>query len=183
MNWSDQFVPRRPKGLRKLIIAGGPARACPCTRRATSISFLSCHRMCGALSRNASAKVTTKAKSSRRPVPYFTPATSANSTRFQVGFEHLKEDPTAGLFRQGPSEFTIVGSFKDWEPWKEAHNIEVEALLINGDQDEAMDLCIEPWFRSIAKVKWVTLSNASHMTHWEHRERFNELCGTFLLSG
>ncbi|KAI0180595.1 Alpha/Beta hydrolase protein [Hypoxylon sp. FL1284] len=94
----------------------------------------------------------------------------------QAGFNNLKQDATPYISLQGPSEFTIVGCFKDWEPWKEAHNIEVETLLLNGEHDEVTDLCVEPWFRSISKVKWVTLSNASHMTHLERPEVFNEHC-------
>lgn len=53
-------------------------------------------------------------------------------------------------------------------------------LLINGKHDEVRDTCFEPWFRTIPKVKWVTLQNASHMSHWEERDRFIELCGAFL---
>jgi pimeloyl-ACP methyl ester carboxylesterase len=86
------------------------------------------------------------------------------------------------LHRQGPSEFVILGSFKDWEGWSEGHKIEVPTLIINGRYDEATDLCMEPWFRTISKVRWVTLENSSHMGHWEDRDRFMEVCGGFLSS-
>lgn len=61
------------------------------------------------------------------------------------------------LYRQGPSEFIIVGTLKNWEGWKEGHNIEVQAMLVNGQYDEATDLCMQPWFSSIPKVRWVTI--------------------------
>lgn len=83
-------------------------------------------------------------------------------------------------YRQGPSEFVILGSFKNWEGFHEAHNIEVETLLLNGRYDEATDLCMAPWFKTIPRVKWVTLENSSHMGHWEDRERFMEVVGSFL---
>ena len=74
----------------------------------------------------------------------------------------------------------IIGSIKDWEGWQDAHKIEVETLLINGRYDEVTDLCVEPWFRHIPKIKWVTFENSSHMVHWEERERYIQLCGEFL---
>lgn len=74
----------------------------------------------------------------------------------------------------------IVGSFRDWEGWREAHKIEAETLLLNGRYDEATDQCIKPWFDHIPKVKWVTLENSSHMAHFEERDRFIQLVGEFL---
>ncbi|KAK3983816.1 L-amino acid amidase [Cladorrhinum sp. PSN332] len=82
-----------------------------------------------------------------------------------TAFKHLKEDPTAYLTIQGPSEF-----------------IEVETLLINGRYDEVTSLSIEPWFKHIPKVKWVTLENSSHMAHYEDREGYMEIVGKFLSS-
>ena len=82
--------------------------------------------------------------------------------------------------RQGPSEFTITGSLKDWEGWPDAKDIEVPTLLLNGRHDEVTELCIEPWFKSIPDVKWVTLENSSHMAHFEERQRYMEICSTFL---
>ncbi|KAI0144839.1 Alpha/Beta hydrolase protein [Pestalotiopsis sp. NC0098] len=99
----------------------------------------------------------------------------------QTAFKHLKEDPTSYLTMQGPSEFVIVGTaFKGWEGFKFGTDIEVPTLLINGKNDEVTNLCFEPWFRTIPKVKWVTLEGASHMSHWEERDRFIQLCGEFL---
>lgn len=84
------------------------------------------------------------------------------------------------IYRQGTSEFDTCGTLKDWEGWKDAHKIEVEVLLLNGRYDEVMDFVMEPWFKAINKVKWVTLENSSHTSIWEERERFMQLCGQFL---
>ncbi|KAI1409007.1 proline-specific peptidase [Hypoxylon sp. FL1857] len=99
----------------------------------------------------------------------------------QMAFKHLKEDPTSYLTMQGPSEFVIVGkAFTGWEGYKQGHNIQVPTLLINGSDDEVGDTCFEPWLWAIPKVKWVTIEGASHMSHWEKREKFIQLCGAFL---
>ena len=73
-----------------------------------------------------------------------------------------------------------MGSLKDWEGWQDAHKINVETLLINGRYDEVTDASVEPWFKHIPKVKWITLENSSHMSHYEERERFMQVVGTFL---
>ncbi|TRX96934.1 hypothetical protein FHL15_002240 [Xylaria flabelliformis] len=95
-------------------------------------------------------------------------------------FKNLKDDPSVYMTMQGPSEFVIIGSFKDWEGWRDAHKIEVETLLLNGKYDEATDQCIKPWFTHIPKVRWVTLENSSHMAHFEERDRYIQLVGDFL---
>jgi len=41
---------------------------------------------------------------------------------------------------------------------------------------------MEPWFRTIPKVRWVTLENSSHMGHFEDRERYMQVCGGFISS-
>ncbi|KAI0880339.1 uncharacterized protein GGS22DRAFT_193399 [Annulohypoxylon maeteangense] len=84
-----------------------------------------------------------------------------------AAFQHLYEDPAAYNTIQGPSEFTITGNFKDWEGWKEAHNINVPTLLVNGKYDEVTDSCARTWFNTIPRIRWVTLENSSHMTHFE----------------
>jgi pimeloyl-ACP methyl ester carboxylesterase len=76
----------------------------------------------------------------------------------------------------------ILGSFKNWEGWPEGHKINVPTLLLNGRYDEVTDLYMEPWFRTIPKVRWVTLENSSHMGCWENRGRYMQVCGGFLLS-
>ncbi|KAI0553928.1 Alpha/Beta hydrolase protein [Xylaria curta] len=97
----------------------------------------------------------------------------------QRAWRNLKENPSAYSTMQGDSEFDTVGTLKTWEGWKDAHKIEAETLLLNGRYDEVMDFVMEPWFKSIKKVKWVTLEKASHTLIWEDQPRFLELCGDF----
>ncbi|CAN8100514.1 unnamed protein product [Discula destructiva] len=98
-----------------------------------------------------------------------------------VGFKNRSEDPTVYRTIQGTAEFIIVGSIKGWEGWKEAHNISVDTLLINGKNDEVTNLSMYPWFNNIPKVRWITLGG-THMSHWEDRDRFVQEVGDFLVS-
>jgi pimeloyl-ACP methyl ester carboxylesterase len=87
---------------------------------------------------------------------------------------------TSGRDRNGPSEFTVVGSLKTWSVVDEVHKIKIPVLLINGEHDEAQNVCMAPFFRGIPKVKWVTISDASHMSHVERRDEYMQIVADFL---
>lgn len=57
----------------------------------------------------------------------------------------------------------------------------METLLVNGKTDEVTNLSMYPWFKTIPRVRWVTLGGA-HMSHWEDRDRFMQEVGDFLAS-
>ena len=84
--------------------------------------------------------------------------------------------------RNGPSEFTVVGSLKTWSIEDQVHNIKVPTLLINGEHDEAQDSAVAPYFREIAKCKWVCMQDASHMAHVEHPDKYMQIVADFLKS-
>lgn len=96
------------------------------------------------------------------------------------GRDILLPEPLRPNDRQGHAEFETIGTLKDWEGWRYAHQIEVPTLLLNGKYDEVMDFVMEPFFRVINKVRWVTLPNSSHVSMWEDRERYMQLVGDFL---
>ena len=64
----------------------------------------------------------------------------------------------------------------------EVHKITVPTLLYNGEYDEAQDSAVIPFFRGIPKVKWITISNASHMSHIEQRGKYMQLTADFLMT-
>ncbi|KAJ7257039.1 proline-specific peptidase, partial [Mycena rebaudengoi] len=97
------------------------------------------------------------------------------------GFGWIQKDPTVYLTMNGPSEFHITGPLKDWSMTEGAHKINVPTLLLNGRYDEAQDSVVAPFFRDISKVKWVTFAESSHMCHFEERERYMAVVGSFLV--
>ncbi|GLB35787.1 putative proline-specific peptidase [Lyophyllum shimeji] len=94
--------------------------------------------------------------------------------------EELAKDPTVYHTMNGPSEFHVIGSLKDWAIIEEAHKISVPTLLVNGSMDEATDAVVAPFFDKIPRVKWVTFAKSSHMAFFEERERFMTVVGAFL---
>ncbi|KAI1433336.1 Alpha/Beta hydrolase protein [Xylaria sp. CBS 124048] len=178
------YAALQPPGLRKLVLSGSPA-SIPLLVKGT-------RALLGKLPEPERTILAECDKKGDYESEEFENASQAFYTRHVcrvvpypedvlAAFKNLKEDPSVYMTMQGPSEFVINGSFKDWEGWKDAHKIEVETLLLNGRYDEATDECMKPWFSHIRKVRWVTLENASHMSHFEQRERFMEVVSDFLL--
>ncbi|TLD29791.1 proline iminopeptidase [Venturia nashicola] len=95
-------------------------------------------------------------------------------------FNNIKKDSTVYMTMNGPSEFFVIGSLKDWSIKKELGNIAVPTLLLNGRYDEATDWVLKPYFDEIPRVRWYTFAQSSHMPHWEERTRFMEVVGEFL---
>lgn len=79
-----------------------------------------------------------------------------------------------------PTNVPVTGSLKNWTVVDKLHKIRAMTLLINGGDDEVQDLCVEPFFKKIPKVKWVTIQNASSFPHIEQREEFMKIVGNFL---
>jgi L-proline amide hydrolase len=81
----------------------------------------------------------------------------------------------------GPSEFNVTGPLKDWTVVPDLHKIKASTLLLNGRFDEAQDFVMAPFFKHIAKAKWVTFAQSAHMPHLEETERYLEVVGDFLM--
>jgi L-proline amide hydrolase len=95
-------------------------------------------------------------------------------------FAAIDEDPTVYLAMNGPSEFHVIGSLRDWSIVDRVGSIEVPTLLISGEHDEATPSTIEPFHNGIPNVRWEILENCSHMPQIEDPQRFNALVGEFL---
>jgi len=75
----------------------------------------------------------------------------------------------------------MTGTLKDWTIINDIHKIAVPTLLINGRYDEAQDSVMYPFFQHLNKVKWMQLSNSSHMGHLEETDLCLKIIGNFLI--
>ncbi|KAI6082667.1 Alpha/Beta hydrolase protein [Hypoxylon rubiginosum] len=175
---AGMYAARRPKGLLKVVIGGAPCSF------PLFVEGGKRQRAQLPLEIRKDLEKDPESPEYKRASEYFYKKHVCNvdpmPAPVQATFKNLEDDPTAYNTMQGPSELIVTGNLKDWDGSEEAKNIEVDALLVNGRDDEVSDLTVEPWFRSIPRVKWVTFERSSHMPHWEERERFMELVGTFL---
>lgn len=84
-------------------------------------------------------------------------------------FDAMDADPTVYHAMNGPTEFHVVGSLKDWSVIDRLHAIDVPVLLISGRHDEAAPEVVQPFADRIRDVEWIIFENSSHMPHVEER--------------
>jgi len=95
-------------------------------------------------------------------------------------FAWIERDPTVYHTMNGPSEFHVVGSIKDWQSKDRLASIEAPTLLVSGRYDEATPALQETLQSGIPSCEWVLLENSSHMPHLEERERYMQVVGDWL---
>jgi len=95
-----------------------------------------------------------------------------------ASFAWIDQDPTVYHTLNGPSEFHVIGSLKDWSALERLENIEVPTLILSGAHDEATPTLQELLLARLPQASWHRFEESSHMPHWEEREKYMEvLCG------
>jgi L-proline amide hydrolase len=95
-------------------------------------------------------------------------------------FDQLSVDPTVYHTTNGPSEFHVIGSFRDWSALDRLHLVSVPTLVIAGRHDEATPRLQQELAGRIAGAVQVILEESSHMPFWEEREAYMAAVGGFL---
>jgi L-proline amide hydrolase len=95
-------------------------------------------------------------------------------------FGQIAADPTVYHTTNGPSEFHVIGSFKDWSVLDRLHLITVPALVISGRHDEATPALQQELVAGIKDAEQVILEESSHMPFWEERPAYMAAAGDFL---
>ncbi|UCM87940.1 proline iminopeptidase-family hydrolase [Streptomyces marincola] len=89
-------------------------------------------------------------------------------------------DPTVYRTMNGPNEFHVIGSLRDWSVIDCLPRIDVPTLVLSGRHDEATPVTVRPFEELIPGARWEILENSSHSPHLEEPERFYEVLGAFL---
>jgi L-proline amide hydrolase len=173
---------RRPAGLRGLVIADSPASMPLWSAAAAALraelppavdETLRRHEAAGTTDTDEysdAVKVFYDRHLCRVPWP-----PEVNAT-----FDALDEDPTVYHTMNGPSEFHVIGSLRDWSIVDRVAAIDVPTLLISGRYDEATPETVQPFYDGIPDVRWEVFEESSHMPHVEEPERFLAAVEAFL---
>ncbi|KAL6304458.1 proline-specific peptidase [Sparassis latifolia] len=186
-SWGGMFgarhAVRQPKGLRRLIISDTPAAA---KLWVESVSVL-----LKTLPKETQETLLKHEAAGTYDAPEYKEAVFAFYKKYMcrletwpealtAAFGLMEEDPTVYMTMWGSSEFHVKGTLKGWSILDELHKISVQTLLLNARYDEAQDVCVQPFFKGISKVKWYTFAESGHMPHWDEREHYVEVVAEFL---
>ena len=76
------------------------------------------------------------------------------------------------LTMNGPTEFLVIGTIKDWDRTDRLSEIHVPTLITSGRYDESTPVLNEVLHNGIAGSQWVLFEHSSHMAHVEERELY-----------
>ena len=80
----------------------------------------------------------------------------------------------------GPNEFTIIGTIKDWDVTDQLPTIRIPTLVTVGRYDEVTPRVAESIHRGIRGSKLVRFEKSAHLAMWEERAHYIEVLRDFL---
>ncbi|HEY7396912.1 MAG TPA: proline iminopeptidase-family hydrolase [Gaiellaceae bacterium] len=85
-------------------------------------------------------------------------------------FATLTANPEVYETMNGPTEFHVIGTIKDFDISARLGEIHVPTLLISGRHDEVTPATVEQAHRALPDSEWVLLEESSHMAQAEQPE-------------
>ncbi|TMR99900.1 proline iminopeptidase-family hydrolase [Nonomuraea basaltis] len=174
---------RRPPGLKALVIANSPASMELWLSEAARLRALLPPEVQKTLREHEEAGTTghpdykaAEAVFNARHVCRIVP----NPPEVAATFAAIDADPTVYHTMNGPNEFHVIGTLKDWTIIDRADRIAVPTLLVSGRHDEATEATVRPYADRIPDVRWKIFEDSSHMPHVEEEEAYLRLVGAFL---
>jgi L-proline amide hydrolase len=173
----------RPKGLRALVIANAPA--------SMELWMREANRLREQLPPEVQATLLRHEKAGTTDSPEYQTAMHVFYERHvcrvkpwppevQRSIEAAIDDPTVYMTMNGPSEFHVIGTLKNWSIIDRLDRIEVPVLLISGKYDEATPATVQPYMDGINDVHWELFEHSSHFPHIEETDRYLDVVARFL---
>lgn len=86
------------------------------------------------------------------------------------------------MYMQGPSEFTITGTFKEYNVTSFLPQIAVPTLFTVGEFDEVGPELIKSFADKVPGARYAVMPGAAHITTWDARDTMNKTVRDFLRS-
>jgi L-proline amide hydrolase len=174
---------RRPTGLRGLVISDSPA--------SIPLWVAEANRLRELLPADVQQTLTKHEEAGTTDDPEYAAAVRVfydrhvcrvvpNPPEVAATFAAIEADPTVYHTMNGPSEFHVIGTLRDWTIVDRVDRIAVPTLLVSGRHDEATEATVAPFAAGIPDVRWEIFADSSHMPHVEETEAYLRLVGAFL---
>jgi L-proline amide hydrolase len=173
---------QHPQGLRSLVVANSPASMELWVSETKRLRALLPDDVQETLTRHEAAGTTDSTEYEQAVMVFYERhlCRIAFPDALQRTFAQLAEDPTVYHTMNGPSEFHVIGTLKDWDITPRLGGVLVPVLVISGEHDEATPAVVRPLVDALPNARWELIADASHTTHLEYPNRFLELVATFL---
>jgi L-proline amide hydrolase len=174
---------RRPKGMRSIVIADSPPTMVLWVQEA--------NKQRDAMPPDVQATLLKHEKAGTTGSPEYATAMRVFYDRHVCrvspwpdevakSFAQIEADPTVYFTMNGPSEFHVVGTLKNWTITDRLDRITAPVLLVSGRHDEATPAVVQPFKDKIKQARREIFEHSSHMPHVEETERCMKVVGDFL---
>ncbi len=178
-----EYMLTQPKGIASLTIASSPASMIQWVAEANRLRKLLPPDVQATLEQHEAAGTTDH--------PDYKAATQVFYDRhlcrllpypdyFRRSFEKLEANPEVYNTMNGPNEFHVVGTIKDWDIIDRLPEIKAPTLVTSGKYDEATPLIAGTVYTGIPGARWVLFDNSSHSAHVEEAERYMQVLSAWL---
>lgn len=178
-----EIAVRRPAGLASLTICNSPASMSLWVAAAAELRAALPADMLAALQRHEAAGTVTD--------PEYLAATREFYRRhvcqveptprdFAASEAQMEAEPTVYHTMNGPNEFHVIGTLRDWTIIDRLPQITAPTLVIAGEFDEATPATWQPFVEHIPDAGSHVFPQSSHCTHLEKPEEFRAVVAAFL---
>lgn len=95
-------------------------------------------------------------------------------------FAKLARNPQVYRTMNGPTEFTIIGTLREWEVLSRLGAVDGPVLLTSGRHDEATPAQVALIRERIPQAEWVLFEQSAHLAHAEEPDRYMAVLADFL---
>ena len=95
-------------------------------------------------------------------------------------FAKLARNPQVYRTMNGPTEFHVVGTLKDWEILTRLGGVDEPILLTSGRHDEATPAQMAAIADRLPQAEWVLFEASGHLAHAEEPDRYMASVSDFL---
>lgn len=85
-------------------------------------------------------------------------------------FKHF--NPKIYNYMQGPNEFVITGTFKNWDRWADLSKIKTPSLVIGGRYDTMNPADLKRESELMPNARLAICENGSHMSMWDDQQAY-----------
>jgi L-proline amide hydrolase len=178
----SEIATRRPAGLRALAICNSPASMQLWVEGAAELR--------AQLPAEVEATLTAHEQAGTTSDPAYLAASGVFYERhvckvvpipddFRESEEQMEREPTVYHTMNGPNEFHVIGTLREWTIVDRVHQIAVPTLVVAGEDDEATPATWLPFAERIPGAVSHVFPGASHCVHLEQPEEFRRVVGEF----
>lgn len=177
-----QFAISRPVGLKGLVVADSPASMDVWVKEANKLRAELPSEVQATLLKHEADETTDHPNYVAAVEVFYAKHVCRipQPTCVVASFEQLGAEPTVYHTMNGPSEFHVIGSLKNWDIRKDLGKINIPTLLVSGQFDEATPAMVDEIHKLIPGSKWELFPESSHMPHVEEPARFKRIVCEFL---